>query len=501
MKRKKMLLNKFINLQELKYFFRINIKQFVLLVIMYLSSCLSIGVVNYPYIDDISRRINGSTTFAEYYSRHLSEYLSWFISGSRHLVDTGLTTYILTAMILALTSILVLFLYHGPAKLTIMETISALFIGLSPWLLEPISFRFDSPFITISILVSILPFLFYKKNDTVFFITSIIGIFLMCNSYQASSGIFPLVLLTYFLLDILEGTTFLRLAKQLAISLSAYIIAMVLFFIEVRLNPNVGNQNTAIATLHEIPTTLIKNFALYFSTLRYQSNNLWLIFFFIIILLFILGKFVNYGIISFLPVIIYITLGAFFSFGAYAFFTANLASDRPRYIYGFAFFLGLLIVQVAKDLRICKFLSVLSNVFIVIIIYYNLSFTYTYATALENQKDSFENQSVSLAMELKNYVNMNSETTTIYINKLFSDSPVYNNTLKNYPILDDLIISNSTIYWPNTMWFNTVTGLNIDFVSFDTYSIGENINAELLVSNYFYDLYRLNNQLYIYMKN
>ena len=98
---------------------------------------------------------------------------------------------------------------------------------------------------------------------------------------------------------------------------------------------------------------------------------------FIIILLFILGKFVNYGIISFLPVIIYITLGAFFSFGAYAFFTANLASDRPRYIYGFAFFLGLLIVQAAKDLRICKFLSVLSNVFIVIIIYYNLSFTYT----------------------------------------------------------------------------------------------------------------------------
>ena len=53
MKRKKMLLNKFINLQELKYFFRINIKQFVLLIIMYLSSCLSIGVVNYPYIDDI----------------------------------------------------------------------------------------------------------------------------------------------------------------------------------------------------------------------------------------------------------------------------------------------------------------------------------------------------------------------------------------------------------------------------------------------------------------
>ena len=69
MKSKKMLLNKFINLQELKYFFRINIKQFVLLVIMYLSACLSIGVVNYPYIDDISRRINGSTTFAEYYSR------------------------------------------------------------------------------------------------------------------------------------------------------------------------------------------------------------------------------------------------------------------------------------------------------------------------------------------------------------------------------------------------------------------------------------------------
>ena len=50
--------------------------------------------------------------FGTTYARWGSEFLSWFVQGSRHLTDLGLTTPILTGLILSLTSILAIYIIN-----------------------------------------------------------------------------------------------------------------------------------------------------------------------------------------------------------------------------------------------------------------------------------------------------------------------------------------------------------------------------------------------------
>ncbi|MFR6452535.1 MAG: glucosyltransferase domain-containing protein [Streptococcus sp.] len=43
-------------------------------------------------------------------------------------------------------------------------TLSSIVIGVNPWFLEALSFRFDNPFMSLSILVSLLPFIFWESK-------------------------------------------------------------------------------------------------------------------------------------------------------------------------------------------------------------------------------------------------------------------------------------------------------------------------------------------------
>ena len=102
-----------------------------------------------------------------------------------------------------------------------------------------------------------------------------------------------------------------------------------------------------------------------------------------------------------------------------------------------------------------------------------------------------------LAEDLNDYVTADNQT--VYISSMFKDSPAYLNTLKTYPILDDLIPSNASLYWPNLLWFNTLTNLNVNLVGFDFNTINMD-TLELLESNKLWDIYQLNGAIYVYTK-
>ena len=154
--------NDFVNLNKQKIF---------IIFVLYCVSACSIGVVNYPYIDDIARRIEGVGNFAAHYSRYLSEFASYIVQGSHHLTDTGLTTFVVSAIILTLTSVVVLYVMFDGEQISWVSAMGSVFIGINPWFLEPISFRFDAPYICpfcIGISYSI-SFLLFKKKETIFF--------------------------------------------------------------------------------------------------------------------------------------------------------------------------------------------------------------------------------------------------------------------------------------------------------------------------------------------
>lgn len=130
----------------------------LLIILIYQVAVLSIGIINFPYLDDNARQVAGMTDFGTTYARWGSEFLSWFVQGSRHLTDLGLTTPILTGLILSLTSILAIYIINDQ-KISWGSSLVATLIGLNPWFLQCLSFRFDSPYMALSIFVRFFLFI------------------------------------------------------------------------------------------------------------------------------------------------------------------------------------------------------------------------------------------------------------------------------------------------------------------------------------------------------
>ncbi|WP_185939545.1 glucosyltransferase domain-containing protein, partial [Enterococcus faecalis] len=235
---------------------------------------LSIGIINFPYIDDTGRQIDGNTDFARSYSRWGSEIGSWLVQGSRHLTDMGLWTHILSGFIVSVTGIIIVYSFHK--KLSLLALTAAMLVGFNPWFLQNLSFRFDSPYMSLSLLFSVLPFLFWNKNKVLFLVVSILSIFLMCNTYQASSGIYVVMVLALSLKQLLDNQSFIAVLKKAIVAMISYISAMFLYLIETKFNPEIATRGgmTTIASVKDIPKTILVNSQMYLSKITEQSTKL-----------------------------------------------------------------------------------------------------------------------------------------------------------------------------------------------------------------------------------
>lgn len=478
-----------------------NFSKILAILIGYLTVAVYLGNVNYYYIDDISRRVNGSTGFGEHYARYFSEYSSYLVQGSGHLTDLGLTTYILSAIVLTFTSSLAIYILSENRQITWSAAIASLFIGLNPWSLELLSFRFDTPYMMISLLVSFLPFLWYHSNKVSFGVSSVISIFIMFNSYQASSGLYIILVLLVGMLDFLKTLNLKEHIFTLITSAIYYAIALGAYFIEMKFNPQLANRgdNASIAALGQLPFAIVRNLRTYLLTYLNELPYLWKLLIIIIILVFIIKVVYNYKknkVINFIVVIIYSLMAMIFSLGVYVASATDLADDRPRYAYGLAIMIALFMIYIVNDKK-NSVQNILGKISVLLLSYYVFSFSLAYIAALDNQKTDFEVQATILAASLNKYVK--DDNNTVNIDRLFEDSPAYTNTQLNYPILDNLVPSNQLLYWPNIMWYNEITHSNVNFVSFD-FSATDLTTFELLESSYNFDIYQKDNQIYVHMK-
>ena len=460
---------------------------------------LSIGIINFPYIDDTGRQIDGNTDFARSYSRWGSEIGSWLVQGSRHLTDMGLWTHILSGFIVSVTGIIIVYSFHK--KLSLLALTAAMLVGFNPWFLQNLSFRFDSPYMSLSLLFSVLPFLFWNKNKVLFLVGSILSIFLMCNTYQASSGIYVVMVLALSLKQLLDNQSFIAVLKKAIVAMISYISAMFLYLIETKFNPEIATRGgmTTIASVKDIPKTILVNSQMYLSKITEQSTKLWILLFFILVIFFVLSTVLNAKVSpvkSFLYAVLFLFLGSILSYGVFLIFPEKLLLISPRYGYGFSFFVvSIIMLTLANTSK--NVLGYVSKTAVCLFCVYLLSFTFVYASALSHQKESFERQSMILADDLKDLVNR--DTVTVHSTSLFKDSPVFVNSSKNYPILKELVPPNEALYWPNQFLFRTYTGLNVNIEIFDINALNKE-ERELMKSNYYHDIYVKDSEVFVHVK-
>ncbi|ELY2080824.1 glucosyltransferase domain-containing protein, partial [Campylobacter fetus] len=156
-----------------KNFFKYNhfYKYFIFIFGLYFTGYFALIVNNVNYGDDYHRATYGDFGF-QIWSRFSSEFLSkiFHISLNRNVEISPLLQIIAIAILSIGSMILVKTILK---KYNFWGLAASLPLGLSPFFLENMSFKFDSVFMAISLVSPIIPFLFLK-NKIAFFIISIL---------------------------------------------------------------------------------------------------------------------------------------------------------------------------------------------------------------------------------------------------------------------------------------------------------------------------------------
>lgn len=477
-------------------FIKRNKKACFIILSIYLVVNINIGLAEFPYIDDIGRQLEGYSGFSEHYSRYLSEISARLIQGGSHLTDPGLSTNIISAFILTFASVTLLFVLFPSKKVNLALTLSSTVIGINPWFLEALSFRFDNPFMSLSILVSLLPFIFWESKK-LFNLFSIICIYLMCNSYQASSGIYILMVLTLVFLELIYGKKFN--IKGLLNSAVSYIVGMVLYKVQITIKPPIFAEQGKTPGLFQLPNVILGNAKGYLKNIYLQSSKTWIYLVIVLLLLLIVNILISgkqKKIFSLFYTFIWLSVGSVISYGAYLALPMQFYLMRPRYEYGLGAFISIILVVIVGISSKNSILSIIKSLVSGLFVFYMLTFSFIYVSTLKQQNTIFETQSSILGNTLNKYVDKKNQV--VNLNKFLPNSPIYENTSSVYPLIGSLVMPNTNVSWDMTMRFNAITKLNVDFRPFDAATV--NSEYKQLETTKMYNVYTKDNELFVVMK-
>jgi hypothetical protein len=169
--------------------------QLVLLFLVYTVAFISVIRANYYYTDDLGRAIYGYEITGDF-SRYVANILSEIFHGNTWLADISPLPQIMALFIMTLTGVILLsvlssLLNTNAGKWSFIALIP---VGLSPYFLSCLSYKYDAPYMAFSVFASVFPLIFYKyDNIKIYSVSVFIGTIVMCTTYQVSSGIFPMI--------------------------------------------------------------------------------------------------------------------------------------------------------------------------------------------------------------------------------------------------------------------------------------------------------------------
>ena len=203
------------------------IKPFLVLFAIYAFAFLAVWRSGISFVDDRGRAIFGYAWTSDF-NRWSSSAIGLLLNVNDRLLDISPWPQILAMAILSITGVILTYIFNNK-KIKYLPLILTSFIGLLPLTIECWLYKFDAPCIAISVLVSVLPILFWpksldKKSIFKFGLITILCQLIMWTTYQAASGIFPVLCVYMALKDYLDHKPLKPIFKTLLISAIAFII-------------------------------------------------------------------------------------------------------------------------------------------------------------------------------------------------------------------------------------------------------------------------------------
>ena len=488
--------SKLVNFKKSVYF-----KYFIIFLIIYIVALIPLFRANFNYIDDLGRTFSGYRSFG--FSRYMSDFLSQFIHGSGYITDISPYTQLIAIVFISLASTIViklLTMQEHEDKVNLWYVFATIPIGLSPYFLENFSYKFDSPYMALSILVSVIPFLFYKKNENMkrnilFVFIGVICTIVMCTTYQASSGIYPSIAIAITLLMIHNKDKWKEIFKFIMLAILSFGIGILIFKLFI-MKPTNDYVNNELLNIKDIIPGSIKNYKQYFNLILLDFEKKWLIAVLILVISFIATNIIKTKrnkIVEIIYSIITVILLTIFSFGLYPFIKQPLFVPRAMYGIGITIsIISLLAVDYKKAYvpKICIFY--LAYVFFIL--------TLTYGNALDEQKRYTQYRIGLVATDLNNIDVDNEKTLYINVKGSIGRPNNINNLVKEYKVLDRLLpetFGDDSWNWANQYFYNYYNLPNIKR-SLKRLDIK---TMELYKNTRYHDIYKNEDKLIIVLKD
>lgn len=345
--------------------------------------CIGISAIlrsNFYYIDDLGRALFGYKQF-DFFGRYIPQYLTTVLHADSYLTDVSPLPQLLAVVILAVSGVTVLHLVTGRKEFTAVEYIATIPLCFSPYFLECLSYKYDAPYMALSILASVAPVLLHKRSNLCYFFGIFAGMLVVCMSYQAASGIFPMFVVLMAFLKWLEKEEWKPIFRFVWVSVAGYLAGMLLFAVFILKPTSTYVSNTLPSAAALLPTAL-KHLKHYYYCVVHDFKAEWLILTGLICLGFVFvsvrdtkqNKYLTFFLSG-------IVLCAFLglAFGVYPVLSDPLY--EPRAMYGFGALICFAAMPVVTRKRTTLFKAVC-----VILCWCFFVFGFTYGNALNAQK-------------------------------------------------------------------------------------------------------------------
>lgn len=348
-----------------------------------LIATIAIWRTNLPYIDDFSRDYNDGYAFSNAFARHSQSLLMYLLNMDFTLQNLSPLTQILAMLLVSLACVIITYILCHKKIKYLPLTFSTL-IAINPLALGCWMFQYDAPGMALSILSATLPILFWHKLDNLysdeksnrdkcrlvvkFIAISSLSLLVMWTSYQASSGLLPLLVLTACLVDVFRNTKIRPTLLKALLYIVPYLIAAGLFLIIYNL-PSPGSyrdyRDASATSISNLLPTIVNNLNLYLSTTWQHLNGSWRILVILIAISFIVTSLLiakkkihlaRNGILS----VLYSVFALPLSYGAYIILNSpasqgGASATFGRTAIGLGFLVALVCMVISIQASIIKF--------------------------------------------------------------------------------------------------------------------------------------------------
>lgn len=371
------------------------LRNFLVLIGIYLLGYSSLIVSNFYYADDHVRRMNGGIAYREV-GRVSSEYVIRLWNFSESMLDAAPLFQLYAILLLAGLSLMLCALLR--VRRSYLTLAVAAFTGLFPLLYGNMVYTVDAPFMIASLLVAVFPFL-CLNNKRLFLLSSFLAGFLVLTFYQLSFTAYYITWLI-IMMD--------RIVSREAVAFKQFFVAAALFFAGMLIYKfsfpeleKVGAVKTGIRFSSGFIPGLWANFLAYLKSTTRLLDVANLVVIAVCVLFFALSVYKrtqrNIGITGLL-VLAALLLIVVLTAGPYI-YLAELPEMKVRYYIVFSFAIGLLAIYGMKSNY--KIVGVTN----VLILMYFLNLANGYGNALKAKNNYRESIYREFVYDFKHIVN------------------------------------------------------------------------------------------------